>query len=49
MQEQRMQQREGSYGSGRDSSGMGERYEYPDFIYGEMGERRGRDSRGRYM
>lgn len=49
MQEQKMQQREGGYGGGRTSSGMGERSEYPDFIYGEMGERRGRDSRGRYV
>ena len=40
--------REGEYGGG--SSRMGERFDYPSYPYmDEMGERRRRDSRGRYM
>lgn len=43
----------GNYGGGGYSGGtsrMGERYDYPPYPYmDEMGERRRRDSRGRYM
>lgn len=40
--------REGGYSGG--TSRMGERYDYPSYPYmDEMGERRRRDSRGRYM
>ena len=40
--------REGGYGGG--SSRMGERFDYPSYPdMGEMGERRRRDYRGRYM
>ena len=40
--------REGEYGGG--TSRMGERFDYPSYPYmDEMGERRRRDSRGRYM
>lgn len=43
----------GNYGGGGYSGGtsrMGERYDYPSYPYmDEMGERRRRDSRGRYM
>lgn len=44
---------DGNYGGGGYSGGtsrMGERYDYPPYPYmDEMGERRRRDSRGRYM
>ena len=40
--------REGGYGRG--TSNMVERFDYPSYPYmDEMGERRRRDSRGRYM
>lgn len=43
----------GNYGGGGYSGGtsrMGERYDYPSYPYmDEIGERRWRDSRGRYM
>lgn len=43
----------GNYGGGGYSGGtsrMGERYDYPSYPYmDEIGERRRRDSRGRYM